>query len=502
MNFRVSKLKWAGRARSVWTATVSIMPVLLLAGCAVGPDYHQPAALPHRRLPGAFSQPAPAGTNQVVWKVAAPSAHIPRGDWWQMFGDSELGRLEMLALTNNQNLEAAAAQFEQARALAAAARSAFFPQVTAGGTPGGDVTRTHTSVNAPQNGQAVGTAYNYDTLTAPIYLGWELDLWGRVRRLSQSAHARYIARADDWESAKLDVTAEVAGDYFTVRTLDDEYNLIADTIEAYRRSLELTQNRRRGGVVSDLDVAQAATQLHAAEAELPDIRLRRAQTLHALAILCGQSPMDFFVPTNLPERGAIPAIPPSLPSELLEHRPDVAAAERRMAAANADIGVAQAAFYPTIRLNGLAGFQSVDSRTWFDWSSRFWSVGPSVEIPLFTGGLIRANLAAARAAYHQTVADYRQTVLTAFGEVEDELAAQELLTDEWNAETEAVAAARHALEIADNRYRAGLVTYLDVATAQTEALDQERSAVQLQGARLVASVNLIKALGCSWRPVE
>ena len=198
---------------------------------------------------------------------------------------------------------------------------------------------------------------------------------------------------------------------------------------------------------------------------------------------------------------AVPDIPPSVPSELLEHRPDIAAAERRMAAANADVGVAKAAFFPTVRINGLAGFQSVDSGTWFDWPSRFWSVGPSVQLPLFTGGLNRANLAAAHAAYDENVADYRQTVLSAFGEVEDELAAQRLLADEWNAENEAVISARHALEIANNRYKAGLVTYLDVATAQTDALDQERSAVQLQGARLTASVNLIKALGCGWRQI-
>lgn len=470
-----------------------------LAGCAVGPNYHRPAALQNQPLPNSFSEPAANGTNQVVWKIAEPAANQPRGDWWQLFGDAELNRLESLALTNNQNLQAAAAQFEQAREMAAAARSEFFPQINAGGSPGGDITRQRTSMNEPQNGQPAGASYNYDTFTAPIYLGWELDLWGRARRLSESARAQSAASADDWESARLDVTAEVADDYFAARTLDDEYKLVAGTIEDYRRSLELTQNLRRGGAVSDLDVAQAATQLHAAEAQLPDIQLRRAQTLHALAILCGQSPVDFSVATNPPATAAAPEIPPSLPSELLEHRPDIAAAERRMAAANADVGVAKAAFFPTIRINGLAGFQSVDSGTWFDWPSRFWSVGPSVQLPLFTGGLNRAKLAFAHAAYDQTVAEYRQTVLSAFGEVEDQLAAQRLLADEWNAENEAVAAARHALEIANNRYQAGLVTYLDVATAQTAALNQESSAVQLQGARLTASVNLIKALGCGWQ---
>jgi len=468
-----------------------------LTGCAVGPNYHRPTALQNQPLPKTFSDGNPA--NQTIWKIAEPSANLSRGKWWQLFNDSELNRLETLALTNNQNLVAAAARFEQSRALAAAARSEFFPQLTAGGTPNGDITRQRTSVNEPLKG---GVSHTYDTFTAPIYLGWEMDLWGRVRRQSQAAHARFIASADDLESAKLDAAAEVADDYFSLQTLDDEYTLIANTIEADRRSLELTQNRRRGGIVSDLDVAQAATQLHTAEAELPDIQLRRAQTLHALALICGQSPIDFFIATNSSTIAAVPNIPPSLPGKLLEHRPDIAAAERRMAAANADVGVAKAAFFPTVRINGLAGFQSVDSSTWFDWPSRFWSVGPSIELPLFTGGLNRAQFAAARAAYNEIVADYRQTVLNAFGEVEDELAAQHLLAEEWNSENEAVIAARHTLEIANNRYKAGLVTYLDVATAQTEALNQERSAVQLQGARLTASVNLIKALGCGWQQME
>jgi multidrug efflux system outer membrane protein len=467
-----------------------------LTGCAVGPNYHRPTALQNQPLPKTFSDGNP--TNETVWKIAEPSANLPRGEWWQLFSDSELNRLETLALTNNQNLIAAAARFEQTRDLAAAARSGFYPQLNAGGTPGGDINRQRTSASEPVQGQAAGVSHTYDTFTAPIYLGWELDLWGRVRRESQAAHARFMASADDLESAKLAVAAEVANDYFSLRTLDDEYTLIVNTIEAYRRSLELTQNRRRGGIVSDLDVSQAATQLHTAEAQLPDIQLQRAQTLHALAVICGQSPVDFFIATNSSAAATVPEIPPSLPSELLEHRPDIAAAERRMAAANADIGVAKAAFFPTVRINGLAGFQSIDSSSWFNWPSRFWSVGPSIELPVFTGGLNRANLAFAHAAYDEIVADYRQTVLSAFGEVEDELATQHLLAEEWNAENEAVAAARRTLEIANNRYKAGLVTYLDVATAQTDSLNHERAAVQLDGARLTASVNLIKAIGCDW----
>jgi len=474
-----------------------------LAGCAVGPDYKRPTALPSQPLPKKFADSL-TSTNEVNWKIAEPSANLPRGEWWQIFSDAKLSQLETLALTNNQNLAAAAERFEESRALASGANADFYPQLTLGGTPNGDITRQQTSVNQPNEGKANGIAHTYDTFTAPMYLGWELDFWGRVRRQSQAAHERATASADDFESARLEVAAEVADDYFDLRTLDDEYDLLVNTIEAYQRSLELTQNRRRGGIASDLDVAQAATQLHSVEAQLPDIKLRRAQMLHALAVLCGESPVDFFIQTNLAANAtlAVPNIPPSLPSELLEHRPDIAAAERRMAAANADVGVAKAAFFPIVRINGLAGFQSIDSSSWFDWPSRFWSVGPSIQLPLFTGGLNRAHLAAAHAAYNENVADYRQTVLSAFGEVEDELAAQQLLAEEWTAENEAVVAAQRTLEIANNRYEAGLVTFLDVATAQTDALVHERTSVQLEGARLTASVNLIKALGSGFQLVE
>ena len=471
---------------------------LVLAGCSVGPDYHRPVALPAQPMPKAFTV-ATSGTNTVTWKVAEPAANVPRGVWWQVFSNAELNSLEELALTNNQNLASLGAQLEQARQEVNVARSEFYPQLTAGGTPGGDFNRQRTSVNKPENGLATGTPYTYNTWTAPIYLGWEIDLWGRVRRLSQAAHARYVASADDLQSARLDVAAEVADDFFTLKTLDDQYELIAGTIEAYKHSLELTENLRHGGAVSDLDVAQAATQLHATEAQLPDIQLRRAQMLHALAIICGRSPVDFFISTNVARRATVPAIPVSLPSDLLEHRPDIAAAERLMAAANADIGVAKAAFFPTITLDGLAGFQSISASSWFDWSSRMWSVGPTIQLPLFTGGLNRANLKISHEAYDEQVADYRETVLTAFGDVEDQLAAQRLLADEYDAENEAVVAAKQALAVANNRYLDGLTTYLDVATAQTTALQQESSAVELKGARLIAAVNLIKALGCNWQ---
>jgi len=475
--------------------------LLALAGCAVGPNYHRPAALPAQPVPQQFSETTPTNADMAVWKIAEPSADVPRGEWWKLFNDPELNRLESLAATNNQNLAAAAARLEQARYMLTAARADFYPQLNAGGTPNGDINRQRTSVNQPVAGKTSGVSHTYNTFTAPLYMGWEIDLWGRVRRQSQAAKARYVATADDLESARLAIAAEVADDYFTLRTLDNEYGLITNTIDAYTRSLELTQNRRQGGIVSDLDVSQAATQLHSAEAELPDVELQRVQTVHALAIVCGQAPVDFPLSTNPPDF-TVPIVPPSLPSELLERRPDIAAAERRMSAANADIGVATAAFFPTVRINGLAGFQSISASSWFDWPSRFWSVGPSIQLPLFTGGLNTANLKIARAAYDEAVADYRQVVLDAFGEVQDQLAAQRLLTNKATAENQAVTSAQRTLAIATNRYRAGLVTYLDVATAQADALSHERIAVELQGSRLNATINLIRALGSGWQTAQ
>ncbi len=469
--------------------------IAALAGCAVGPDYHRPAATTNEPLSKTFSD---ASTNQVVWKIAEPSANAPRGEWWHIFDDAELNRLENLAVTNNQNLVAAAARFEESRLLVASARSQFFPQLSTGGTPGGDFSRQRTSENEPMSGKSANTTHTYNPFTAPIYLGWEVDLWGRVRRLSEGAHARVAAAADDLESARLTVAAEVANDYFLYRAFEAERELITNTVVTYQRSLELTQNRRRGGLASDLDVAQAETQLRNAEAQLPVTKLAAAQTLHALAVLCGRSPINFTVDTETPPAMFIPTVPSILPADLLEHRPDIASAERNMAAANADIGVAKAAFFPALKINGLAGFQSVDSSSWFDWPSRLWSVGPNVELPLFTGGLNRARLAASHAAYDENVATYRQTVLGAFGEVEDALAAQVLLADEWDAENAALTAARRTLEISQNRYKSGLVTYLEVAIAQASALDHERTVVHLQGSRQAATVNLIKALGCGW----
>jgi len=470
----------------------------IIAGCSVGPDYRRPAALKSEPMPSAFT--VPTDTNNVgEWKTAEPSANVPRGAWWEIFGDGELSRLETVAATGNQSLAAAAARLEQSRADLGVARSDYYPQFSA--DP--EYTRQRTSPNAPLAPRKTppaqgGVSHTYNNFVAPLNMNWELDLWGRVRRQVETARANFVASADDLQSARLALQAEVALDYFSLRELDQERRVVAESIETFRRSLELTQNRRKGGIVSDLDVSQAETQLRSTEAELPAIDLDRARVLHALATVCGQSAINFQLAVG-PLTNSIPGVPARVPSELLERRPDVAAAERRMASANAQVGVARSAFYPRVFLTGAAGFQSISADSLFDWPSRVWSLGPSVSLPLFTGGRNRSELIRAHAVYDETVANYRQTVLSAFQEVEDQLAAQKLLASQIAAQQAALAAARHTLDIANNRYKAGVVTYLEVATAQSAALTNERSYIDLEGQRLSAEVSLIKALGGDWQ---
>jgi multidrug efflux system outer membrane protein len=431
----------------------------------------------------------------IVWTPAVPAANRPRGHWWTAFGDDQLDRLEDLAATRNQTLAASAAALEQARQLVAEARSQQFPQISA--TP--SYVRQRTSKNAESDGVAAGKPYTYNLFTAPANLAWEVDLWGRVRRQTEGARARMAAASEDLESLKLLLQSELAQDYFTLRSQDAEIKLLIDTAATYQRSLELTLNRRKGGIATDLDVAEADTQLRTTEAQVPALRLQRVQMLHAIAVLCGEPAMTFELAGRTDQVFAKVEVPSVVPSELLERRPDIAASERRMAAANADVGVAQSAFYPSLTINGQAGFQSVNAGTFLSWPSRLWSLGPAVNLPLFTGGFNKAQLAAARAAYDQAVADYRQTALSAFQDVEDQLAAQQLLTTQLQGENAALKSAQQTLGIANNRYKAGLVTYLEVATAQSAALDLERTVVELEGVRRVAAVGLIKALGGGWQ---
>lgn len=461
-------------------------------GCSVGPDYHRPTPVTTATTPAQYSEAvAPDGT---LWKTAQPAAQLPRGAWWESFGDSELNRLENLAAKGNQQLAAALANFSQARALVGTARADFLPQITA--APG--MTRQRTSGNQFSRSGTASSSVTYNTFSVPLEASWELDLWGRVRRSVEGAQARMAAAADELESARLSLQAEVAINYFNLCAVEAQRDLFQQTIEAYKRSLQLTVNRHQSGIATELDVSQAETQLRSAEAQLPAIELQRAQLQHALATLCGQPAWGFAVTPSKNALENIPVVPPTLPAELLEHRPDIAAAEQRMISANAEVGIAKAAFFPKITLGGLAGFQSFDTSTLFNWESRLWSVGPSVQLPIFAGGRNRAQLAASRAAWEAAVADYRQVVLNGFQEVEDQLAAQRYLAQEHEAEAAALKAARRTLEISLNRYKGGVITYLEVSIAQSAALSHEQTVVKLAAERQAVRISLIKALGVGW----
>ncbi len=469
--------------------------VLMLGGCTIGPTYQRPQALGTNAIPVQFET-----TNGVAWHPADPTAKPGPTAWWKTFGDPVLNALEADAEAENQSLQAAAARLEAAASDVDIARSDYFPHLSA--TP--SAVRQRSSLNAPENGHPAGKGYTFYNFMIPLQAGWEPDLWGRIHRQVEGSRARYEADADDLGFARLSIQAEVAIDYFLLRSLDLESALLEATVIDFQRAYELVRNRRKGGIATDLDVSQALTQLRAAEAQVPAVALQAARLRHALATLSGRPAMGFHWEVRTNYLFSIPSVGGGQPSELLERRPDVAASERRMAAANADIGLARTAYYPRFRINGLAGLQSVHSSTVFDASSRLWSVGPAVDWPLFTGGRNQAAVRSAEAIYTATVAQYRSQVLTAFQEVEDQLTAQRLLTTELEAEGAARDAARKTEEIANHRYEAGLVTYLEVATAQSVALGHERSVVRLEGERAAALVALVKALGGGWesRPHE
>ena len=474
----------------------SLAALAMVAGCAIGPNYKRP---PAATIPEAY-----AGATNVVatdsgatngWKVALPQAQLPKGNWWEIFGDAELNELEGQASAANQQLKVAVARLAEARAQMDVTRAGLFPNISLSGS----YTRQRTSPNTPSTatGGAIGGA-TFNDFLVPLSLGYEVDLWGRVRRSVESSRAAAQASADDLETIKLMIQAEVAVDYFTLRALDAQRGVLNSSIQVFTKSLQLTSNLRAGGAVSDLDVAQAQTVLKTTQAQLPAVTLQRAQFEHALALLAGQPASTFHVSERALST-APPLIPPGLPSALLERRPDVSAAERRMASANASIGVAKAAFFPTVQLNGLVGFESLNAGTLFNGASRLWAVGPSITLPVFEGGRLRANLRFANATYEEMIATYRQSVLTAFSEVEDNLAAQTLLANQYAAESDALVAARKQLEIVNNQYRDGLITYLEVATAESTALNVEFAATALRGQQLVAAVTLVKALGGGWQ---
>jgi NodT family efflux transporter outer membrane factor (OMF) lipoprotein len=455
--------------------------ILLLSGCAVGPRYSKPATV----TPPEYKGLPPN------WKTAQPSDQIAKGKWWEIFGDPQLNSLEEQINVSNQTLKAAQAQFEQARAVVRINRSNLYPTVTAGAS----VVRSHQSENRP-NGR-LATTNNYTDLLLPVDASYEADVWGRVRRTLEAARANAQAAAADLESVRLSLHAELASDYFQLRTLDAEVQLLNSTVAAYEKALELTQNRYSGGVASQVDVAQAQTQLETTRAQATDLSVQRAQFEHAIAVLTAQSASTFSVPPT-PLANTPPVVPAGLPSDLLERRPDIAGNERRMAATNAQIGVAKAAYYPTITLSASGGFEGSSITNWFNGPSGFIAGGASALVTAFDAGRRRAVTDEARAAYDQSVANYRETVLAAFQEVEDSLSALRLLEEEARTQDAAVAAAQHFLALSTNRYKGGVATYLEVITAQSIALSDQRTAVEIGGRRMLASVSLIRALGGGW----
>jgi NodT family efflux transporter outer membrane factor (OMF) lipoprotein len=480
------------RPRALVGPPLAAVLLALAGGCAVGPDYVRPPVA----APEAYKE-------NVGWKVAEPRDDALRGSWWELFGDPQLDALAQQVSGANQNLAVAEATYRQARALVRQARAAYFPTVTAGvgytrsrqsdtlGSPSGtSSTKGKTISNQPVS-----------TFQLPIEVAWTPDFWGRVRRAVESGRASAQASAGDLETARLSFQAELAQDYFQLRMLDTQKQLLDDTVTAFTTALQLTRNRHASGVASRVDVVQAETQLKTTQAQAIDVGVARAQTEHAIALLIGQPASTFSLPPA-PLTLTPPPIPVGVPSALLERRPDVAAAERRMAAANAQIGVAVAAYYPTVTLSFAGGVESGSVSQWFTWPSRFWSVGPSITETVYDGGLRKAQTDQARAAYDGSVAAYRQAVLAAFQGVEDNLAALRVLEEEARVQDEAVRAAQESVALTTNQYKAGVVSYLNVITVQTIALNDRITAVQLLGRRMAAAVLLIQALGGGWTAGE
>lgn len=455
----------------------------LLGACTVGPEYVRPTV----DTPSAYKE---AGD----WKVAQPRDTIEHGKWWEIFGDAQLNALAEQIKFTNQDVQIAEAKFRQARALVQSARAGLFPSVTANAS----ATRSGSSSGSGNSTRSVGPVNNFNIA---LDAGWEADVWGRVRKTVEANVAGEQASAADLEAVRLSAQAELALNYFLLRVLDAQRQLLEDTAAAYQKSLELTRNRYAAGVAGKVDVALAETQLKSTQAQAIDIGAQRAQLEHAIAVLIGKPPAEFaLAPIAL--NVAIPAIPLGLPSELLERRPDIAAAERRVAAANAQIGVAKAAFFPALTLSASGGFQSASFAQWLTAPIRFWSIGPAIAQSVFDAGLRRALTDQAIAVYDASVANYRQTVLGGFQEVEDNLAALQILKQEAEVQEEAVRAARLSLDLTINQYTAGLVSYLNVAVVQTAWLNNARTAVGIRGRQLTAAVTLVKALGGGWSSTE
>ncbi|KWC19343.1 RND transporter [Burkholderia ubonensis] len=476
------------RDRRPLAAAVAFATAVLLAGCAVGPDYHRPDT----PMPAAFKE-APAG-----WKVAQPADGADRGAWWRVYGDPQLDALIDKLNASNQTIAQSAAAYRQARALVAEARAAYFPTVglTASGSrsrsPRASLSSGSSSSFGGGSSGSIGNSYSVG-----LDASWEPDLWGKVSRTVGAQRAGEAAAAADLANARLSQQATLAQTYFQLRTADTLQMLLDDTVASYARSLQLTQNRYAQGVAARADVIQAQTQLQSAQAAAIDNGVARAQYEHAIATLIGEPASTFSLPP-LPLAAEPPVTPVGVPSALLERRPDIAAAERRAAAANEQIGVAISAFFPTLTLSAQGGVQSSVWSNLFTLPARFWTVGPQLAATLFDAGLRAAQTEAARATYDQDVAAYRLSVLTAFQDVEDNLASQRILAREIDVQRQAVDSAEHALAIVTNQYKAGTVDYLNVLTAQTTAFSAHQKLATIAGQRMVSSVGLVKALGGGW----
>ena len=464
--------------------SLATIVALLCAGCMVGPDYFKPS------VPMTATYKEDQG-----WKLARPSDAIPRGKWWEIFADPQLNALEEQVSEANQNVKVAEAHFRQARALIGFARAGLFPTVSAGFS----ASSLRDSTNRPFVTSANGASTGDFLLTGDI--SYEIDLWGRIRRSVTAAREEAQATAGDLESARLSIQAELAVDYLELRSADAQQRLLNDTVQAFKEALQLTINRFEGGAAPKSDVAQAQTQLETTQVQATDIAVQRAQLEHAIAVLIGKPPAEFSLPPA-PLDLQPPDIPAGLPSELLERRPDIAAAERRVAEANEQIGIAKAAYFPTVTLNALLGFESSSIRNLGGWQSFLWAVGSSLAQTIFDGGRRRATSEAALANYDATVASYRQATLDAFQQVEDNLAALRILEQETQQQERAVVSARESLQLFTNRYKGGVDNYLQVITAQTVALSNERNQVDIMRRRMDASVLLVKALGGGWNVAD
>ncbi len=478
--------------RYIVTSNLALLLVLLLfalESCTVGPKYVKPST----PTPAAFKeQPLASSPGAEQWQAANPADQASRGKWWEIFGDPELNQLEEQVATSNQDLKVYEARFREARAAIRFNRASQFPTISTAPTIA-YTKSTDYSPSFPSKIQETSTG----EYVLPFDLSYELDLWGRVRRTVAAAREEAQATAGDYEGAKLSLEAELAMDYFELRSADAQKQLLDDTVKAYSDDVQLTTHRFKGGAAPRSDVAQAQTQLDTTRVQDTDVTVQRAQFEHAIAILIGKPPADFSL-AETPFNNHPPTIPPGLPSELLQRRPDIAAAERRMAEANQQIGIAKAAYFPTVSLEGTAGFAGTQASNWFTWPAGFWALGPVLAETLFDAGRRRATSESARANYDATVATYRQTSLTAFQEVEDNLAALRILQNEAQQQDQAVASAKDSLHLFTNRYKGGVDTYLQVITAQTIELANERNAIDILRRRMDASVLLVKALGGGW----